>query len=56
MPFANTYFSLFTAGIIGFVISMVLQLVEDLDNPFIGHWNITPEPFERALEHIEQDY
>ncbi|HLB51409.1 hypothetical protein A3B64_03810 [candidate division WWE3 bacterium RIFCSPLOWO2_01_FULL_37_24] len=56
MPFTNTFFNLFTAGTIGFVISMVLQLVDDLDNPFVGHWNITPEPFVRTLEHIEQDY
>jgi hypothetical protein len=35
---------------------MIFQLVEDLDNPFVGHWNITPEPFERAMKHIEEDY
>ena len=35
---------------------MIYQLVEDLDNPFAGHINVTTEPFERALRHIEEDY
>jgi len=35
---------------------MIFQIIEDLDNPFVGHWNLTPEPFARALKHIEEDY
>lgn len=56
MPFANIYYSLIAISFLSFIISMVYQLVEDLDDPFVGHWNITPEPFERALKHIEEDY
>lgn len=56
MPFANQFYGFMATGFLGFVLAMVFQLVEDLDNPFSGHWNITPEPFERALKHIEGDY
>lgn len=56
MPFANTFYALFVAGSLTFTLGMTFQLVEDLDNPFVGHWNISPEPFERALKHIEEDY
>lgn len=31
-------------------------MIEDLDNPFMGNFNVTTEPFERALKHIEEDY
>jgi hypothetical protein len=56
MPFANMYYSMFAVFAMTFVIVMIYFLIEDLDNPFIGNWNITPEPFERALKHIEEDY
>jgi hypothetical protein len=56
MPFANVYYSLFAVFAMSFVVVMIYFLIEDLDNPFIGNWNITPEPFERALKHIEEDY
>lgn len=56
MPFQNLYYGFFAIGALGFTLAMIFQLVEDLDNPFVGHWNLTPEPFERALKHIEEDY
>lgn len=56
MPFANWYYQILTVGGLTFIITMIFQLVEDLDNPFKGYWNITTEPFERALQHIEEDY
>lgn len=56
MPFSNLFYHAFTVGALAFVLAMVFQLIEDLDNPFIGHFNITPEPFQRALQHIEEDY
>jgi len=55
-PFSNMYYGFFGAGALGFVLAMVAQLIEDLDNPFVGVWVITPEPFERALRHIKEDY
>jgi hypothetical protein len=42
--------------IIGFLQAMIFQMVEDLDNPFVGEWSLTPEPFVRALKHIDEDY
>ncbi|KKT72892.1 MAG: hypothetical protein UW69_C0077G0005 [Microgenomates group bacterium GW2011_GWA2_44_7] len=56
MPFAQIGFQIFITSVITFLIFLTIQLVEDLDNPFIGHFNLTPEPFERALRHIEEDY
>lgn len=56
MPFANVYYSIFAVFCMTFVIVMIYFLIEDLDNPFVGNWNITPEPFERALKHIKEDY
>jgi hypothetical protein len=56
MPFANQYYGFAAVLGLSFILAMVVQLVEDLDNPFVGQWNITPEPFVRALKHIEEDY
>lgn len=56
MPFANQNYGFLAVGFLGFILAMIFQLVEDLDNPFVGHWNITPESFERALKRIEEDY
>lgn len=56
MPFANMFYGFIATGFLAFVVALVIQLIEDLDNPFVGFWNITPEPFERALRHIEEDY
>jgi hypothetical protein len=56
MPFSNPYYGVLSAFIIGFLQAMIFQIIEDLDNPFKGHWNLTPEPFARALKHIDGDY
>ena len=56
MPFSNMFYGFLAVGALGFILAMVFQLVEDLDNPFAGAFNLTPEPFERALKHIEEDY
>lgn len=56
MPFSNQYYGILSTFIIGFLQAMIFQIIEDLDNPFTGHWNLTPEPFARALKHIDEDY
>jgi hypothetical protein len=56
MPFANQNYGFLAVSFLGFILAMIFQLVEDLDNPFVGHMNVTPESFERALKHIEEDY
>lgn len=56
MPFANLFYGIVTTGVLSFVLAMVFQLIEDLDNPFVGYWNISPEAFQRAFKHIEEDY
>lgn len=56
MPFANEYYAYFSVLVVAFVQAMIFQMVEDLDNPFVGHLKLTPEPFARALKHIDEDY
>jgi len=56
MPFSSPYYAYLSVMVIAFLQAMIFHIIEDLDNPFIGHWNLTPEPFERALKHIEEDY
>lgn len=56
MPFSNPYYGLLSVFVIGFLQAMVFQLIEELDNPFVGQMQLTPAPFERALKHIEEDY
>lgn len=56
MPFAEMVYSFITVGTLAFFLAMILQIIDDLDNPFRGNWNITPEPFKRALNRIEEDY
>jgi hypothetical protein len=46
MPFANALFSLLAVGILTLLISFVHQLIDDLDNPFVGYWNVSPNLFE----------
>lgn len=56
MPFEKAAYGSLSVLIIGFLQAMIFQMVEDLDNPFMGDWSLTPEPFVRALKHIEEDY
>lgn len=56
MPFENQYYGSLSVMIIAFLQAMIFHIIEDLDNPFRGHWNLTPEPFARALRHIEEEY
>lgn len=56
MPFEVALYGLFSAFVIGFLQAMVFQLIEELDNPFKGHMQLTPAPFVLALKHIEEDY
>ncbi|MEK6964015.1 MAG: DUF4239 domain-containing protein [Nanoarchaeota archaeon] len=56
MPFASLMYSLLSTGMFSFILAMIFQIVEDLDNPFTGFWSLTPEPYERTLKHIEEDY
>lgn len=56
MPFVNIAYHSIVVGTLSFVLSMVLQMIDDLDNPFAGNWTVSPEPFERALKHMDEDY
>lgn len=55
-PFSNMYYGFVITGVMTFIIVLVIQVVEDLDNPFQGYWTLTPEPFRRALKNIEDSY
>jgi len=56
MPFDNLNYGAFSVMIIAFLEIMIFYIIEDLDNPFQGHWKLTPKPFSMALKHIREDY
>lgn len=56
IPSTGLFYWYFAVGLFGFILGMIFQLVEGLNNPFSGHFVLTPEPFERTLKHIEEDY
>lgn len=56
MPFSQPLYAVLSVLTIAFLQAMIFQMIEDLDNPFVGQWTLTPEPFVRALQHIEEDY
>lgn len=52
MPFANVWYSVFTVATLAFVIAFVHQIILDLDNPFAGYWNISPNLFELLTDRV----
>ncbi len=53
--FQNLSTSIFVMVVLSASIGLLLQVIFDLDNPFVGFWNLTPKPFERFLEYLEKD-
>lgn len=56
MPFANIYYGILINAVLAFIISVIFQLINDLDNPFEGFWIIGTDPYKRMWKHIEEDY
>lgn len=56
MPFANIYYGLLVTGLLVCSLSMMIDIIEGLDNPVKGYWKLTPKPFEDVLHHIENSY
>lgn len=56
MPFNNQHYAYMSAFGVSFIVAVVYHLIEDLDNPFSGFWNLTAKPYQRAIRHIEDDY
>ncbi len=55
MPFINIYYDALMTGSFVFSLSLLLYIIEDLDNPFFGDmWHITPDTFRETLDHIDQ--
>lgn len=40
LPFDSNLLHLFSISSITFFISYILQIISDLDNPFVGYWNV----------------
>jgi len=55
MPFANVLYDMLVIGFLTFITTMAMQIINDLDNPFMGNWVITPEAFKRTLEHLSDE-
>lgn len=56
MPFSTSHYGILAMLIISFQQVMIFFIIEGLDNPFVGHWRLTPEPYARALQHIEGEH
>lgn len=56
MPFSTSHYGALAMMIISFQQIMIFFIIEGLDNPFVGHFRITPEPFEQTLKHMEGKY
>lgn len=56
LPFSKVYWGFFATATFSFIVGLLIQLVEDLNNPFAGQWRISTEPFERMMKHIAEDY
>lgn len=52
VPFSHIMHNALAIGGLAFIVSMVIQLVEDLDDPTGGHWSLSAAPFERMIKQI----
>ena len=55
VPFSNIIHNALAIGGLTFIVSIIIQLVEDLDDPIGGHWSLSPAPFERMIKQIRTD-
>lgn len=53
--FQNLSTAIFTMTATSALTSLLLLVILDLDNPFVGFWNLTAKPFERFLEYMEKE-
>jgi len=53
--FQNLSAAIFVMAALSGSIALLLQVIFDLDNPFAGYWNLTPEPFRRFLAFLEKE-
>jgi predicted Co/Zn/Cd cation transporter (cation efflux family) len=37
-------------AVIAFSIGLLLSIIKDMDNPFVGVWNVSPQPFRVLLD------
>jgi len=37
-------------AVVAFSIGLLLSIIKDMDNPFVGVWNVSPQPFRVLLE------
>lgn len=54
MPFSTSHYGALAMLVISFQQIMIFFIIEGLDNPFVGHWRLTPEPYERLVRHFEE--
>jgi hypothetical protein len=39
-------------AVIAFSIGLLLSIIKDMDNPFVGVWNVSPQPFRVLLDKV----
>lgn len=55
VPFTNIIYNAIAIGALGFIVSMIIQMVEDLDDPTSGHWSLSSAPFKKVADQIRTD-
>lgn len=56
MPFTSPFYHFLVGFFIYMLLGMVLSLIDDLDNPFVGSWNLTTKDYERVKKNILEAY
>ncbi len=52
LPFHSLFTGALLAGLLGGGVGLLLGIVKDIDNPFQGIWNASPQPFQDLLEQL----
>lgn len=55
-PFENKILYLFSVSTITFFVSLIHQIIGDLDNPFVGYWNVDFESLRKAKKAIKSKH
>ena len=55
MGIANKFLFMLVILLASTAVSAIMYIISDLANPFKGFWNISPEPYDRTLEFLEEN-
>lgn len=56
MPFSNIFYQVYFSFSLFFFLAFLRFLIMDLDNPFVGYWNVTTNEYKRAISNLKSNY